>query len=185
MAVPCALCREIYIKGGSVEGFIAHYNKDHTGRPLPTNCHFDVHQCHLCQLVTKTRRGLSRHLGSKHGSPSRQISAHRPNSDLAPSLFQSQGGTYTVCLDQPRASTPARSKHPQVKLSTARPAPLADAVSPTPMGRHTASAAKHPKPRPFKYKLVRDPSASTAATQTRFPTTFWRRDRPALGARTS
>ena len=62
----CALCRDIYVKGGSVESFIAHYNKDHFGQNLPFNCPFPVWQCELCNLVTKTQRGLTRHIRAKH-----------------------------------------------------------------------------------------------------------------------
>ena len=64
----CTLCYQIYTRGGSLESFITHYNNDHFGYPLPTNCPMNVHQCPTCNQITKTKRGLSRHRNAKHAS---------------------------------------------------------------------------------------------------------------------
>jgi len=92
----CALCQDIYRKGGSVEGFLAHYNKDHYGQLLPTNCKFHVFQCELCNLVTKTRRGLSRHQNAKHlKSSSLSVESHasRSGPGCEPNRIGSSKGT--------------------------------------------------------------------------------------------
>ena len=75
----CRLCQDIYQKRGSVESFITHFNKDHTRQELPNPCLFQVFQCPVCKLITKSRRGLSRHINAKHRSPSSLV----PNYDGA------------------------------------------------------------------------------------------------------
>lgn len=184
----CALCQEIYIKGGSVEGFIAHYNKDHAGQPLPTNCQFCVHQCYICQLVTKTRRGLSRHLGSKHAAPRHK--SRRPQAlDAAcdfPSLYQSRGGTYTVCLDRRPRSQSVPAPKPQAD-------PPSNPSCDQPIHPAKTLRNRHPKPGPA-HTTQHLPLGATGTSKkdavtrqasghsTRFP---MRRRRPALGARAS
>ncbi len=80
----CPLCRDIYTKGGSVESFLSHYNRDHTGHPLSTNCPFSVYQCTLCHMVTKTQRGLTRHTNARH-APSTRTKKTTPSSTAIPS----------------------------------------------------------------------------------------------------
>ena len=72
----CRLCQDIYQKRGSVESFITHFNKDHTRKELPNPCLFQVFQCPVCKLITKSRRGLSRHINAKHRSPSYSVPNH-------------------------------------------------------------------------------------------------------------
>lgn len=76
----CALCRDIYRQGGSVESYLAHYNQDHYGQPLPSNYQFPVHQCIHCGLLTKSKRGLTRHVNAKHATPSTPTMSRRKSS---------------------------------------------------------------------------------------------------------
>jgi hypothetical protein len=62
----CSVCQEIFDTNQKVETFIAHFNQDHTGEYVPSNCPFQVYQCTTCNFVTKTRRGRTRHFNAFH-----------------------------------------------------------------------------------------------------------------------
>lgn len=203
----CALCRDIYSKGGSVEGFLAHYNKDHCGQPLPINCRFVVHQCGLCQLVTKTRRGLSRHINAKHGSLASchveaddDHSLKRSNKGSAP--LSSSQHSFSPRSDAARIPAPGRQDFMSqggtctVNLDTVRPSSIYPSADASPRGVQvvdlsaqlsTRLAQDVPAAAVPKLPIRKFEQGAKKSRNSKFPNSSTRRGRPPsrVGTRTS